>query len=356
LSSILILKTAALGDVLRTTSILPGLAARYRDAHVTWITAPGAVDLVRTHPLVAAAEAIDVGSPESVQSMSNKLAAVRWTRAISLDDERPMCQLASALHVEQLSGACLDARGERTYTPDSAPWFDMGLISRFGKQAADRLKIENKKSHPQIYAEMLGIPMGKPALALPESSRAFGNAFAAKHALRSRGAVIGLNTGAGGRWLSKQLSVERTVELAETLHIALAGRAIFVVMGGASEVERNRDIVTGLERSPAHVAFADAGCGNSLLDFAALVATCDLLVTSDSLALHMAIAQDVRVVAFFAPTSAAEIELYGHGEKVASTAPDYCSYKPDADNSTITVARLRDAAMRQLNAPARAHA
>ena len=354
MSSILILKTAALGDVLRTTSILPGLAARYRDARVTWVTAPGAVDLVRTHPLVATVEAVDVGSPASVESMTRKLGNVRWTRAISLDDERPLCQLASALDVEHLSGAYLDARGERTYTPDTAPWFDMGLISRFGKETADRLKIENRKSHPQIYAEMLGIPMGKPSLALPEGSRAFARAFAAKHALRSRGVVIGLNTGAGGRWVSKQLSVERTVELAETLHIDLAGRATFVVMGGASEVERNRAIVAGLRQSSTRVAFADSGCENPLLEFAALVALCDLLVTSDSLALHMAIAQDVRAVAFFAPTSAAEIELYGHGEKVASTAPDYCSYKADADNSTITVARLRDAAMRQLSAPARA--
>src|SRR6185295_3813572 len=104
------------------------------------------------------------------------------------------------------------------------------------------------------------------------------------------------------------------------------------VMGGEAEVARNRAILEGLARWPVRLNFVDAGCDNGLLDFAALVGECDLLVSSDSLALHMAIAQDVRVVAFFAPTSAAEIELYGLGEKIASTAPDYCSYKPDADN------------------------
>jgi heptosyltransferase-2 len=55
----------------------------------------------------------------------------------------------------------------------------------------------------------------------------------------------------------------------------------------------------------------------------------------------------VRVVAFFAPTSAAEIELYGRGEKVQSTAPDACSYRPDADNATLTVERLAPAVLRQ---------
>jgi heptosyltransferase-2 len=193
--------------------------------------------------------------------------------------------------------------------------------------------------------------MGKPALQLPESSRAFGRSFADRHRLHERGALVGLNTGAGGRWVSKQLSVERTIELAEALHTALEGRATFLVMGGGPEAERNRAILDGLARSPLGVRSVDAGCDNALLDFAALVAECDLVVTSDSLALHMAIAQDVRVVAFFAPTSAAEIELYGLGQKIHSTAPDYCSYKPDADNSTITVPRLREAALGELAQP-----
>jgi heptosyltransferase-2 len=85
-----------------------------------------------------------------------------------------------------------------------------------------------------------------------------------------------------------------------------------------------------------------------LLEFAAIVSRCAVLVTSDSLALHVAVARDVPVVAFFAPTSAAEIELYGMGEKVVSTAPDACSYKPDADTSTLTVERLQDAVVGRL--------
>jgi heptosyltransferase-2 len=348
LGQIVILKTAALGDVLRTTSILPGLHARYRDCRVTWVTSRAAIDLVRTHPLIAAVETVDVASPSSVEAVRKKLATTRWTRVISLDDEVPLCALASSLGTEKLSGAHTAEDGQRAYTADVAPWFDMGLLSTFGKEIADRLKIANTKSHPAIYAEMLGVPMGKPALALPDEALAFATSFAARHRLHENGPLVGLNTGAGGRWSSKQLSVERTVELAGALHTELGGRVTFLVMGGESEVARNRAIVEGLARWPVPLRFAHAGCDNALLPFAALVAECDLLVTSDSLALHIAIAEGVRVVAFFAPTSAAEIELYGLGEKVASTAADYCSYKPDADNSTITVERLRDAALRQL--------
>ena len=66
----------------------------------------------------------------------------------------------------------------------------------------------------------------------------------------------------------------------------------------------------------------------------------DYMISSDSLAMHLAISQGVRTVAFFAPTSAIEIDGFGRLMKLASTAPDYCSYKRDADNSTITADRL----------------
>ena len=49
-------------------------------------------------------------------------------------------------------------------------------------------------------------------------------------------------------------------------------------------------------------------------------------------------------------TSAAEIELHGRGEKVVSTAPDVCSYRPDADRSTLTPERLYAAVERVLAA------
>src|SRR4030095_1234830 len=98
----------------------------------------------------------------------------------------------------------------------------------------------------------------------------------------------------------------------------------------------------------ADIGPCDGGTGNGILEFAGLVGLCDTLLVSDSLALHLAVALSVRVVAFFAPTSAAEIELYGRGEKVVSTAPDACSYRRDADTSTLTPDRLAAAVLEQL--------
>jgi len=262
---------------------------------------------------------------------------------LSFDDEEPLCALASRLGAPHeaggpVSGAYLRADGERAYSTDVGPWFDMGLLSVHGKQEADRRKLVNERSHPAIYAEMLGIAMGEPRLELPEASLAFADGFAGEHELNALGACIGLNTGAGGRWESKRLPVERVIELGRALASSAAQAPTFLVLGGRDESERNAAILSGL--LGAGLRAVDAGCDNSLLDFAALVDRLDLLVTSDSLALHVAVARKVPIVSFFAPTSAAEIELYGRGEKVVSTAPDYCSYKADADNSSITVERL----------------
>ena len=136
------------------------------------------------------------------------------------------------------------------------------------------------------------------------------------------------------------------MELTADLHGRLGGRGSFLLFGGPEERERNAAILAAL--AAGGLPHADAGTENTLLDFAALVGLCDLLVASDSLALHVAVARRVPVVCFFAPTSAAEIELYGRGEKVLSTAPDYCSYRKDADGSSLTAERIGAACLRVL--------
>lgn len=337
---ILIIKTAALGDVLRTTSILPGLHAAHGSPAIEWVAAPGALDLVRTHRLVERVHAADTLDAARMAELGAMLRRTRWTRVVSLDDEEPLCALAASLPCDRLTGATMSG-GARAYTDDAAEWFDMGLLSRHGKARADELKVLNTRSQPAIYATMLGIAMGRPRLELPQEDLAFARDYAARHALDDGRALTGLNTGAGGRWRGKMLPVERTVESCVLYARRAHRRPVFLVLGGQAEAERNRAIHAGLVSSGLDAV--DAGTDHTLLRFAALVDRCDLLLTSDSLALHMALARGVPNVSFYAPTSAAEIETFGMGDKLVSTAPDYCSYRPDADNSTITAERVAEA-------------
>ncbi|MEL6427910.1 MAG: glycosyltransferase family 9 protein [Planctomycetota bacterium] len=341
MTKILVIKTGALGDVLRTTSILPGLQSRFEDLEVTWLTAEAAVPLVERHRQVAHVVTCDPKDTASVDTARSEFSVQRWDWVLSLDDEEPLCALASSLEADRVSGALMDASGARTYTDDVEPWFGMGLLSRDGKEAADRRKRENARTHPQIFADMLGIPPGKPELPLPGEAIEGALALAAREDMTRDSLVIGLNTGAGGRWTSKGLPPDRVVGFAGAFATASGRDVTFLVLGGPPERARNGAILAGIGATAVPgIRVVDAGTDNDIATFAAIVGLCDLLVTSDSLALHLGVAMDVPTVAFFAPTSAAEIELYGLGEKVVSTAPDYCSYAKDADNSTITIERL----------------
>src|SRR5436309_15532017 len=49
---ILIVKLSAMGDVLRTTALLPDIVARHDRPHVTWLTRAESVELLAGNPLV----------------------------------------------------------------------------------------------------------------------------------------------------------------------------------------------------------------------------------------------------------------------------------------------------------------
>jgi heptosyltransferase-2 len=341
MSRVVLLKTGALGDVLRTTSILPGLARREAPLQLVWVTAPGAVDLVRGHPLVARVIAADPTRADFTPGVLNELGDLPVDRVLSFDDEKPVCELASAIVAStgaRVSGAWAEPDGRLVYSADVAPWFDMGLLSVHGRARADELKRLNTRSHAEIHAAMLGLEPGRTRLDLPAADVERARIVAAGLGITPARRWIGLNTGAGGRWTGKRLPEERTAQLAAAIDRARSGEAGFVVLGGQAEAERNRRITALLRAAKVHVV--DAGVDHSVLTFAALVDRLDVLVTSDSLALHVAVARQVPVVCFFAPTSAAEIDLWERGTKVVSTAPDVCSYRPDADTSTLTVERL----------------
>jgi heptosyltransferase-2 len=114
------------------------------------------------------------------------------------------------------------------------------------------------------------------------------------------------------------------------------GGAAVLLFGAGADLQKNQALVAALNSS----AVTAVGTDQSVQHLAAAIGELDYLVSSDSLALHLAIAQAVPFTAFFSPTSAAEIDDWGIGTKVASKAPDYCSYRKDADNRTITAERI----------------
>lgn len=333
---ILILKLGALGDVVRTSYLLPGLHERFGPGtSVTWVTSPAALPILRCHPLVANLISVDqLTNPESKSLLYG--APFDWV--LSLDDEIESCGIATQVTANRISGA-FPAAGGISYTEDTRPWFDMGLISRFGKATADQLKIANQESHDAIFGKMLGVTIDRPT---------FYNDPASESAARDRlhsfpRKIVGLNLSAGRRWPSKSL---RLTEAARLVDLLRKLGATCLLLGGHDDLPYLEAVRSSRELPMIHSL--------SLAEFAGVIGELDLLVTSDTLALHLAIAQRVPSVSYYSPTSAAEINTFASGAKVASLSPDYCSYCPDADNSTITAERLIAEAHKYLELPTKA--
>ncbi|MBI2541616.1 glycosyltransferase family 9 protein [Candidatus Woesearchaeota archaeon] len=308
---ILIIKLGAIGDVIRTTAIIPGLKEKYKNCRIDWAVKKLSFDVLKNNKMIDKVWIIESYKPGKSYDL-----------VISLDDEDMACELASKTGSKKIIGAYIED-GQKKYTNDSSLWFDMGLISRFGKQRADELKALNRKTHPEIMYNILDLKYKKqePILNLDEKNLKFGKEFALKNNISKKDFVVGINTGAGGRWEDKKLSIEETCELIDKL--SRIKNLKIILFGGPEEIERNKQII---KKSKTKVI--DAGCSNSLMEFASLVNLCNVLVTSDSLALHIGVALKKKIVAFFYPTSASEIELYERGVKIIGKGKDYCSYKP----------------------------
>jgi len=124
----------------------------------------------------------------------------------------------------------------------------------------------------------------------------------------------------------------------------------FVLLGGPEERERHQGLMAS-----TRVPLIDSGCGNSVRHFAAIIAACGVVVAGDTLAMHLSLALERRTVVLFGPTSSAEIEMYGLGEKVVPQMDCLSCYKPKCDfmpncMDLITTEMVGAAVERQLSA------
>ncbi len=322
MTNILIIKHGALGDVIRTSYFVKPLYEQYDTPDIYWLTSRCSLPLLRFNPYI-----FDITS--DYETIKN----IHFDWIISLDDEIEVLEKLKNLTYEKITGAFLKLN-ERVYSEDSSLWFDMGLISIFGKQKADELKKSNKLNHTEIFSSILKIKNVTPLFFSSELIYLKTFKFKPENYF-----VIGLNSGAGGRWESKKLKIEESVKLINLLkQIKISNKDVFIyLLGGNEDLGRNNDILNLLPDKDRVELFDSA---NSLLLFAAIIRTCDFVITSDSLALHLSISQRVPNLSFYAPSSAVEIDTFGTGVKVISTSIDYCNYSSECNNSSITAERI----------------
>jgi heptosyltransferase-2 len=332
---LLIIKLDAMGDVLRTTALLPALADAHPRTAITWITRRESRPLLECNPYIT--EVFNYGEDALVQ-----LQARTFDRVINLDAGKTSAGLAALANSKQKDGFILDARGYVQPTNAAARrWLEIGLF--------DDLKRQGTKTYQERMLEIIGLPAAphRYVFELTDEERARGRAHLERLGVDLAYPVIGLNTGAGGRWQLKQWREDGYLELIERL--TSKHRAQFVLLGGPEERERHQRLV-----SRSRVPLVDSGCDNPVRHFAAIVAACALVVAGDTLAMHLALALGRRTVVLFGPTSAPEIEMYGLGEKVVPDMECLACYKPTCDfvpncMDLITTDMVEAAVERQLS-------
>jgi ADP-heptose:LPS heptosyltransferase len=311
---ILIIKLDALGDVLRTTSILNGLRAKYDNPHITWITREVSLPLFENNRLVDRVLAYD--ATETVLHARVE----EFDLLINLDTASDSAVLASSVQAKKKLGFGFDQRGYVTpLNKEATAWLEMG--------AFDQKKKANTRSYQDIMLDICQLKTNDKQilLMLSDQEKQFAQQFYQRKHLMKKRITIGINSGASPRWQFKRWTEEGFKALLR--RILRETDWTILLYGGPYERERNR-ILSSLNTK----RIVNTGSDNSLRQFFALVSLSDVFLTGDTLALHVATALGKKVVAYFGPTSAAEIDSYrGQILKVQSDLDCLVCYKPRCD-------------------------
>jgi len=297
---ILIIKLAAIGDVLRTTPILPVLKKKYASSHITWITEDASQSVLDANPYI---DRLLIPSQENIL----RLQVERFDLLICLDKDTLATSLASLVKADQKLGFALSKKGHLYPLNEEARYlFRLGV--------SDELKFKrNRKTYQQLIFEALGIKeeYGEYVINLPEKYTSYAERIAGQWRAHNGRLIIGLNTGAGKRFATKRWEIASFIKLADKLTEDL--NAQVVLLGGPEETERNKEI-----SAQTKTKVIDSGCHHSLKEFMGLINQCHLIVTGDTLALHLSIALKKLIVTFFGSTCHQEIDLYGRGVSLVS--------------------------------------
>jgi heptosyltransferase-2 len=256
-------------------------------------------------------------TPESVLLLENE----SFDQLYCFDKEIKAAGLAMKIRAGRKIGfGVSDFGGIMPLDKNSEYTFELGIN--------DPLKFRiNTKTYPELIYECAGLPYAAPEeYLLPDFSKEIEEAreYLCSLGVRPGDLKVGLNTGAGDVFATKKWTEEGYTELSNRL-AALPGVKV-LLLGGPAEVDRNARIAAAACRP-----VINTGNSNPIRRFSGIVANCDLMVTGDTLAMHIGIGLKVPVLVILGPTCHQEIELYGRGAKIVSDfecSPCYLSKCP----------------------------
>lgn len=291
----------ALGAVLRATALLPGIRAKYPGAMITWVTDPPGESLLR----LSSIDRVLTTRSEDLLSLS----ALEFDCAFVIDKSLRAAGVLAQTKAKEVRGFLVNAMTGAVLpaTPSAQRLWELGLSNH------EKFFV-NKKSEIQLLYEALElgpwnqspyqVELSAEELELSRRRRQEWNTGA--------GPVLGLNVGCSSVIPYKKWTPEFSRSV--LVDARALGFENLVLLGGREDIELARAIAKDLD---VEVSPMDKGLRDGLVSVSAV----DLLLTGDSLGMHMGIALERYVMAWFGPTCAHEIEFFGNGEALLSNVP-----------------------------------
>jgi heptosyltransferase-2 len=292
--NVLIIKLGATGDVVRTTPLLSHLSGQ-----ITWLT-----EAKNTVLLADLIDNLRCVSWEERQLLPD----IEYDLIINLEDSREASLYIKPLRSKRLFGAYVDSKDKLGYTDDSRRWFDLSLISSYGREQADQLKLRNRHTYQELIFEGLGFRFVGERYLLPEPIET------------GLSGDVAIAADAGPVWPMKKWAYYD--ELKEQLE--RRGLKVNVLPKRASFLEHLGDV-------QSH----------------------QCLVGGDSLPMHFALGTRTPCITLFTCTSPWEIHEYGIQKKIISPLLEEFFYKRGYDcraTTAISVDEVLSAVMSQLDA------
>ncbi|MBM4284580.1 MAG: glycosyltransferase family 9 protein [Deltaproteobacteria bacterium] len=287
---ILILRTGNIGD---TACALPALAAlreNFPSSHLCLLTSPGPQGLPEAHEVLEGLGLVD----EIITFYQEDLAHWRFRRSLLRDLRRRGFHLFVLLPQERSSlsrnlrdllfARLLGVKGALGFDLANAfPGFDLRTLK-------DYVPPHNEVERLLLLLGRAGINGIRPfILNLPASCHRLAEELLHPHRRDGR-IIIGFQ--AFAKEQAKQWPLENFAELGRSLYEAY--QPLFVLVGGPGDRERLQDLAT---RFPGDKLIA-AGQA-TVLETAALLARCHVLVTLDTGPMHLAALVGTSIVALF---------------------------------------------------------
>jgi len=255
-------ETASLGDVLRTTVILHP----FKDYHVTWLTGKEAVPVLKGNPFINQILVFDL-------STALQLHVEKFDVVINLEKVPGLCALTTLIKADKKVGFNF---GE--WTGLAEPYLGNYAVLH------PYLQIKTKRMHQDYWQKILYKILG---LSWKDEEYVLGYKPKSKILFD-----VGLNYLVGKAWPLKAWPILNFNKLYYSL------------------------------KKNYSVSYQQGE--HNLYEYMNWINSCKLIVTNDSLGLHLAIAMKKKIVALFGPSSSHEIFLYGLGTKISSVKKFDC--------------------------------